>query len=288
MTVTANRSSVYPPAVEALLPQARALADQLGALPSRNRLKAELRVGAPKAAAVLDALAAAKPTPQEPTVPELEPTPAPEPPAAPTGPHDPGPVEPDPAPPLPAVESVTEPTPAAASDTPQVSALPVVVVDPVPTITTGPTPAAVSVRAPRTWPLLLLALPAFVAIWSGWVGLGGLTGFGNVHPLPGIWDSVTLNTAITLPIGMETYAAYATRVWLTPALPARVRRYARTSAIGSLVLGAGGQVAYHLMTAAGMTHAPWQITTLVACIPVAVLGMAAHLVHLIRATPPTP
>ncbi|MFC7646110.1 hypothetical protein ACFQX6_40125 [Streptosporangium lutulentum] len=28
-----------------------------------------------------------------------------------------------------------------------------------------------------TWPLVLLAIPAFVAVWSGWVGLGELAGF---------------------------------------------------------------------------------------------------------------
>ena len=31
-------------------------------------------------------------------------------------------------------------------------------------------------RSVRSWPLLLLALPASVAVWSGWVGIGRLTG----------------------------------------------------------------------------------------------------------------
>ena len=137
-------------------------------------------------------------------------------------------------------------------------------------------------RRIRSWPILLLALPAFVAIWSGWVGLGGLTGFGVVHPLPGIADAFEINTAITLPIGVETYAAYALRVWLSGGVPERARQFAKVSAILSLALGAAGQVAYHLMVAARMTLAPWQITTLVACIPVAVLGMGATLAHLIH------
>lgn len=135
----------------------------------------------------------------------------------------------------------------------------------------------------RSWPVVALALPAFVAIWSGWVGLGGMTGFGKVHPLPGTplagW---TLDTSITLPIGMEVYAAYALRVWLAGHLSQRATRFAKWSAIGSLILGAAGQVAYHLMAAAGVTSAPWQITTIVACLPVAVLGMGAALAHLIR------
>lgn len=134
----------------------------------------------------------------------------------------------------------------------------------------------------RSWPLLLLAAPAFVAIWSGWVGLGDLTGFGVVHPLPGIADDFTLNTAITLPIGVETYAAYALKVWLSAGVPARARAFARWSALGSLLLGAAGQVAYHLMSAAGVTQAPWQITAAVACLPVAVLGMGAALAHLVH------
>ncbi|WP_334028843.1 hypothetical protein [Nocardia terpenica] len=135
---------------------------------------------------------------------------------------------------------------------------------------------------PRAWPILLLALPAFVAIWSGWVGLGQLTGFGPVRPLPGIFDQFTLNTAITLPIGMETYASYALFVWLSGRIRSdRTRSYAKYSAIGSLILGATGQVAYHLMRAAGVTAAPWPVTVLVACLPVAVLGMGAALAHMI-------
>jgi len=155
--------------------------------------------------------------------------------------------------------------------------------------TTSTAPAAAAGRVP-SWPLLLLAAPAFVAIWSGWVGLGELTGFGTVRPLPGIWPGLERDTAITLPIGVETYAAYATRAWLTPGVPERARRFARTSAIGALALGALGQVAYHLMVAAEVTSAPWPITAAVSCLPVAVLGMGAALVHLLR-TPgdePTP
>ena len=72
-------------------------------------------------------------------------------------------------------------------------------------------------RAVRSWPLLVLAAPAAVAVWSGWVGIGQMTGFGEIHPLPGIWDSLHLNTAVTLPIGVEAYAAFALRVWLGPA-----------------------------------------------------------------------
>lgn len=137
----------------------------------------------------------------------------------------------------------------------------------------------------RSWPLLVLALPAAVTVWSGWVGIGKMTGFGQVHPLPGIWDSLHLDTAVTLPVGVEAYAAYALRAWLSPTctLSSRTRRFARWSAAGSFLLGMAGQVAYHLLTQAHLTHAPWGVTTAVSCLPVLVLGMGAALAHLIRA-----
>jgi len=73
------------------------------------------------------------------------------------------------------------------------------------------------------WPLFLIASPAAVAIWSGWVGLGGLCGFGPIHPLPGIADGFTINTAITLPVGVEAYGAYALRAWLTAGVRERAQ-----------------------------------------------------------------
>jgi hypothetical protein len=140
-------------------------------------------------------------------------------------------------------------------------------------------------RVVRSWPLLVLALPAAVAVWSGWVRIGQMTGFGQVHPLPGIWDSLHVNTAVTLPVGVEAYAAYALRAWLSASdnVSVRTRRFARWSAIGSLLLGMAGQVAYHLLAQAGTAHAPWGITTAVSCLPVLVLGMGAALAHLLRA-----
>jgi hypothetical protein len=37
------------------------------------------------------------------------------------------------------------------------------------------------------------------------------------------------------------------------------------------------------MAAAQMTLAPWQITTVVSCLPVSVFGLVAALVHMVRA-----
>lgn len=143
-------------------------------------------------------------------------------------------------------------------------------------------PVTSAARAPRPWPLVLIGLAAAVAVWSGWVGLGQLAGFGLIQPLPGIADGFRLNTAIVLPISVEAYAAYALRVWLsTTVYSARTLRFARTSAIASLVIGAAAQVAYHLMAAAGYTRAPWPVVMLVAIIPVVVLGLASALAKLV-------
>lgn len=134
------------------------------------------------------------------------------------------------------------------------------------------------------WPLLVIAAPAAVAIWSGWVGLGEMCGFGPIHPLPGIADSFTINTAITLPIGVEAYGAYALAVWLgAKKIGARTRRWARVSAVGALALGCLGQVAFHLLSAARVVAAPWPVVTAVSCLPVVSLALAAALAHMIRA-----
>jgi hypothetical protein len=134
----------------------------------------------------------------------------------------------------------------------------------------------------RRWPLFLIASPAAVAIWSGWVGLGGLCGFGPIHPLPGIADGFTINTAITLPIGVEAYGAYALRAWLTPGAPDRAQQFAKRSALGALALGMCGQVIYHLLAAAHAIRAPWPVVMVVSCIPVITLGFGAALTHLLR------
>lgn len=135
----------------------------------------------------------------------------------------------------------------------------------------------------RPWPLVIIAAPAAVAIWSGWVGLGGMCGFGPVNLLPGIGGGFFVNTAITLPVGIESYGAYALSVWLMGRASDRTQGFARRSAIGALVLGCFGQVAYHLLAAAHWTAAPWPVVVGVSCLPVMTLFFAATLMHLQRA-----
>jgi len=352
MTAPTVNGTRYPQPVDELLPAARKLADELGTMPSRNRLMREFRIGAPKA----DELRALLSGPRRRPVDDAEPQQArgltglsdvevlragldmvsergEVPPAnelaAAFGIEDTRanllhellnlaahrraaglPVDVDqaddepPADPWQYAEPIgLDPLDVALDDEPDPGTTP----DPEP-VEAAPEPVEVApaveesgqvtasghpgtetpakpVRRLAVWPVVLLSLPAFVAVWSGWVGLGKLTGFGKVDLLPGIAPSggwATIDSAITLPIGVETYAAYALYVWLSGRVPARARQFAKWSAIGSLVVGALGQVAYHLLVAADKTQAPWWITMLVACLPVAVLGMGAALGHMVR------
>jgi hypothetical protein len=130
---------------------------------------------------------------------------------------------------------------------------------------------------------VLIAAPAAVAIWSGWVGLGGMCGFGLVQPFPGI-VSWHLDTAITLPVGVEAYGAYALGVWVRPGgVPRAAREFAKRSAVGALTVGMAGQIIFHLLAAAHQQRAPWPVVVLVSCLPVIVLGFGAGLTHLLRA-----
>lgn len=280
--------SAYPLPVDAVTDRVREHATRAGAWPSLRQVMNDCRVGRPKAVAALAALRASgfEPTPDTATTVPLPTVP----PASAAPDVEPSAVEDTPAGPT-APDAVFSPVSTAvdAPDMPgadlDVSVSPAV---------SGPGSDAVPVQAPApdrwgAWPLVVIALGAFVAIWGGWVGLGELTGFGPIRLLPGIADQVVINSAITLPLGMEAYAAFALRAWLRPdrGLSSTARRFARRSALGALTLGAAGQVAYHLMVAAGITVAPWPITAFVACLPVIVLGWGAALTHLIHRTGPT-
>jgi hypothetical protein len=284
MTAPTLNRSAYPPAIDDLMPRAIELVKALdGELPSRNRLMKDLHIGSEKAKAVLAELSelaerdqrttdlhtamvvrgSTVPRPPLHLVPET-------------------PVEPAEQVDINGViasldDTIARLTAERADDSPGPA-------DAVAEPAEQAAEVAAPVRRPVTWPVLILCLPAFVAIWGGWVEMGRLTGFGMVKLLPGILDGLELNTAITLPIGVETYAAYALFVWLSGRATGSARDFAKWSALASLGLGAAGQVAYHLMAAAGWTSAPWPITAAVACIPVAVLGMGAGLAHLMHRT----
>lgn len=271
----------YPVPVEDLIPAGRRLAAELGEIPSQNRLMKHLRVGKDKAKAVHAALIEERTE----ETPETRLHSVPDPDETTTETDAANTTSDDAAEEFAQVTQPVAPVPARRAGWrswfPRLTRRGGISPSDEPTTDTE-AGTGDEMRPVRSWPVLLLALPAFVAVWSGWVGLGELTGFGVVHPLPGIADGFTLNSAITLPIGVETYAAFALRVWLSGRVPAKARRFAKVSALSALGLGALGQVAYHLLEAAGVTAAPWPITTAVACLPVAVLGMGAALAHLIH------
>lgn len=153
-------------------------------------------------------------------------------------------------------------------------------------VITRATSAAPQPKRPSYWPLWVIGSGCFVAIWGGWVGLGGLTGFGPVQLFPGIWDSFRPNTAITLPLSMEVYGSYALRWWIDKRTPERARRYAMWTSISALGLGLLGQGGYHLMEAHHFTPAttPWAVTVLVAWVPVIAFGLGAGLRHMLNET----
>jgi uncharacterized RDD family membrane protein YckC len=147
-------------------------------------------------------------------------------------------------------------------------------------------PASTAPAKVRTWPILIIAAGAFVAVWAGWVGLGGLTGFGLVNLLPGLvadggW--ATIDTRITLPASMEAYSAYAFYVLLHRNVPRQARLFAAWSAGLAVALGMGAQVAYHQMIANGVTVAPPWVISVVSCIPVATFALGAALRAMVRA-----
>jgi hypothetical protein len=127
----------------------------------------------------------------------------------------------------------------------------------------------------------LVALSAFVAIWGGWVGLGEMAGFGVVDLAPGSPRPIRINLAITLPLGIEAYAAIALYVAVSGIVTGGARAFAWFSAVGALGIGAFGQAAYHLLAAEEHgSKAPPEIVVFVSVLPVAVLGLASVLLHL--------
>lgn len=259
-------TSAYPLPVDELTDRVREHAIRIQAWPSLRQVMAEHRVGRPKATAAIGALRASGFTPTEATSPTTDSA-------------------------VTALHLVSATADASGNDDAVAAAVESideraddVAFSPVKPVTDAPTAAPAKRSRIGTWPVVLIALGAFVSIWGGWVGLGELTGFGPIRLLPGIADQVVVNSAITLPIGVEAYAAFALRAWLAPAgaVSDAARRFARWSTVAALALGAAGQIAYHLMVEAGMDRAPWQITAFVSCLPVVVLGCGAALSHLIR------
>jgi hypothetical protein len=60
--------------------------------------------------------------------------------------------------------------------------------------------------SPEALALFLIAAPAAVSIWSGWIVLRQLSRLGLVHLLPRIYGTACVST-ITLPVGADAYGA---------------------------------------------------------------------------------
>jgi hypothetical protein len=265
-------TSVYPLPHDELVDRVRELATELGDWPSQRKVMRTCRVGSPRADAALAELRESgfdpAPAPVLTVVPD-----APEAQAEPTGER---------------TEQHQHSDAEGALDAPveAVSAPAQIDGDGLASGAVGAAEGTSRGRVPR-WPLLVIALGAFVSIWSGWVGLGRMAGFGPVQLLPGIADDWTINSAITLPLGVEAYAAFAMWTWLAPPdaqVSARARRFACWSSIAALGLGVFGQAVYHLLVTAGVTTAPWPVVVFVSCLPVLILGAGAALAHLIHRT----
>jgi len=84
--------------------------------------------------------------------------------------------------------------------------------------------------------------PARFASWSAAASL-------LLHSLPRIWESLRIDTAVMLPVGVEAYAAYALRAW-----PAHSRQVSS---------GDGGPGCRPLLTQADASRARWEITAAV-------------------------
>jgi hypothetical protein len=260
-------SSAFPLPAEVLTDRVRALAEEIGALPSRRRVMRECRVGQDRAAAALatvgrELLDASRTALH--AVPDVDPEYLLE-----RTDQDPDSDDAEGAPDVP-VETVTAPA--------QIDG------DGLVSGAVGAAEGTSRGRVPR-WPLLVIALGAFVSIWGGWVGLGKFAGFGPVVLLPGIADGWTIDSSITLPLGVEAYAAFAMTAWLSARpVSARARRFARWSALAALSLGVLGQATFHLLVTSGAEHAPGPVVVFVSCLPVVVLGAGAALAHLLMST----
>jgi hypothetical protein len=129
------------------------------------------------------------------------------------------------------------------------------------------------------WPLYLISVGAVLAVWSGWVELGVMCGFGIEQPLYGIWNGLRINAAISLPLSMEAYGFYAMGFWFDPGEADDVRSYAQWTTILAYCLGFAAQATYHVLAAMHAAHAPIPVVVLVSGVPVATICAAGGLLH---------
>jgi hypothetical protein len=125
------------------------------------------------------------------------------------------------------------------------------------------------VRAARRdgWVALGLFVSALSAAVSSFAGLHALALSTGWHP----W------AAPLFPLTVDCYALTSVRVWLARSTrSARARRFARTNAVGAILLSVLGNATWHLV-AAELVSVTWVVVVLVGAVPPVVLGLVAHL-----------
>jgi hypothetical protein len=128
-------------------------------------------------------------------------------------------------------------------------------------------------RPGRDWWLVVgLSVTATAAAVGSFAGLRSLaTATG--------WPDVL---APLLPVAIDTYAATASRAWLSQSTRSRrARRFARWNAIGAIGLSVLGNSAAHLIST-GVVAVTWPVVLAVGAVPPTVLGLLAHLAALLQ------
>lgn len=123
-------------------------------------------------------------------------------------------------------------------------------------------------RAARDlWVALGLFVSAVSAAVSSFAGLHALALSTGWHP----W------AAPLFPLTVDCYALTSVRVWLARSTrSARARRFARSNAIGAILLSVAGNATWHLV-AAELVTVTWVVVVLVGAVPPVILGLVAHL-----------
>jgi hypothetical protein len=123
-------------------------------------------------------------------------------------------------------------------------------------------------EAPRRdwWVFLGLAVTATSAAVSSFAGLRGLA---IVAGWP-VW------LAPLFPVTIDSYAMTSVRVWLAASTQSgHARRFARTNAIGAIVLSLTGNATYHAI-AVRLLEPSWVVVVAVGSVPALVLGLVSH------------
>ncbi len=132
--------------------------------------------------------------------------------------------------------------------------------------------------APRTDRLTMagLAVVAAAAAGTSFTALSGLARSAGWSP----------DVCPALPVVVDVLAAVSTRAWLSGSAPVEAKRFAKRSALLSVVVSMAGNIGFHLLQA-GYLRASVVLVILVAMIPPIGLAAAAHLVAVLRSAEPT-